>query len=232
MKFRPEFRGQRPEARNAINRAWRVAANNAGLRGTGCVLSKLPEQTRSDNWRCVRREGGTAIAGCPNPQSSVLSPRAPCEARGFTLIELMITVAIVAILASAVLPLSQIAAQRGKEQELRTALRDIRTAIDAYKQAVDEGRVVKKSDESGYPPDLGLLVEGVEDAKQPEKRMIYFMRRLPRDPFAPPHLDAAQTWGKRSYESPPDNPAEGKDVFDVYSRAEGAGLNGVPYREW
>lgn len=196
------------------------------------MLSKLPEPTRSDNWRCGRQDCETAIGVCPSPQPSVLSPRAPYEARGFTLIELLITVSIVAILASAVLPLSQIAAQRGKEQDLRTALRDIRTAIDAYKQAVDDGRVVKKAEDSGYPPALKVLVDGVEDAKQPEKRMIYFMRRLPRDPFAPSHLDAAQTWGKRSYESPPDNPTEGKDVFDVYSRAEGVGLNGVPYKEW
>jgi general secretion pathway protein G len=156
----------------------------------------------------------------------------PSRARAFTLIELIITVAIVAILASAVLPLSQIAVQRGKEQELRTALHQIRTAVDAYKQAADEGRIMKKADESGYPPNLEVLVAGVEDAKAPEKRMIYFLRRLPRDPFAPEHLSADDTWAKRSYVSPPDNPQEGDDVFDVFSRSPGVGLNGVPYREW
>lgn len=146
--------------------------------------------------------------------------------------ELIITVAIVAILASAALPLTQIAVQRAKEQELRTALRQIREAIDAYKQAADEGRVGRRADQSGYPPSLEVLVAGVEDIKTPQKKAIYLLRRLPRDPFAPADLPAAETWGRRSYASPPDDPREGEDVFDVYSMAEGKGLNGVPYREW
>ena len=163
-------------------------------------------------------------------RTSYLASRA--KQCAFTLIELMITVAIVAILASAVLPLAQLGVQRHKEQELRIALRQIREAIDAYKQAADEGRVEKKADASGYPPALEVLVAGVEDIKKPDKPMIYFLRRLPRDPFAPGEWKAEDTWGKRSYESPPDNPQEGKDVFDVYSQSEGTGLNGVPYREW
>jgi general secretion pathway protein G len=165
-----------------------------------------------------------ALALTPHP--SRLTPH------GFTLIELVITVAIVAILASAVMPLAQLGVQRHKEQELRTGLRQLREAIDAYKQAAEEGRIEKKVDASGYPPNLQALVEGVEDIKKPEKPKIYFLRRLPRDPFAPEHEKAADTWGKRSYESPPDDPKEGDDVFDVYSLAEGEGLNGVPYREW
>ena len=160
------------------------------------------------------------------------SSRGPRPLRAFTLVELIITVAIVAILASAALPLTQLAMQRGREQELRTALRQIREAVDAYKQAADDGRVVRAADASGYPPSLDALVLGVDDAKSPVKKSIYFLRRLPRDPFAPDNLPAAETWGKRSYESPPDNPREGKDVFDVYSLAEGKGLNGVAYREW
>jgi general secretion pathway protein G len=154
------------------------------------------------------------------------------SSRAFTLVELIVTVAIVAILASAALPLAQIALQRGKEQEMRTALRQIREAIDAYKQAADDGRVAREADASGYPPSLDALVLGVDDVKLPVKKSIYFLRRLPRDPFAPDNLPAAETWGKRSYESPPDNPREGKDVFDVYSLNEGKGLNGVPYKEW
>lgn len=152
--------------------------------------------------------------------------------RGFTLIEMVITVAIVAILASVAVPLTQLAVQRGKEQELRIALREIRMAIDAYKQAADEGRIEKKSDASGYPPDLAVLVNGVQDIRKPDKPTIYFLRRLPRDPFAPAEVKAEDTWGLRSYASPPDDPRKGADVFDVYSLAEGTGLNGVPYRQW
>lgn len=158
---------------------------------------------------------------------------------GFTLIELMIVVAIMAVLASAAMPLRELMVKREKEQELRIALRQIRIAIDAYKQAVDDGRVEKKEDESGYPPRLDDLVSGVPDIKSAEKKVIYFLRRLPRDPMFE-DLDvagaletpAAETWGTRSYESPPDNPQEGDDVFDVFSRSEKIGTNGKEYSEW
>ena len=145
--------------------------------------------------------------------------------RGFTLIEMLVTLAILALLASLALPLSEVSTQRAKERELRHALRALRGAIDAYKQAVDEQRVARKADESGYPPTLEVLVGGVKDAKDPKGAKLYFLRRLPRDPFG-------GDWGLRSYASPPDDPQPGRDVFDVYSRSEGVGLNGVPYREW
>ena len=153
--------------------------------------------------------------------------------RGFTLIELVITVAIVAVLASVALPLNELVVQRAKEQDLRRALRDVREAIDAYKQASDEGRIQKKVGESGYPRELAELVAGVEDQKDPKKKRIYFLRRLPRDPFAA-DADTApvETWGLRSYASPPDEPKEGEDVYDVFSRSQRSGLNGRPYREW
>ena len=153
--------------------------------------------------------------------------------RGFTLIELVIVVAIVGILVAGLVPLAELANQRGKEQELQTSLRDIRSAIDAYKQATDEGRVARKADETGYPPSLGVLAAGVPNDKDPDKRNIYFLRRIPRDPFFPdPETPAEKTWGLRSYASPPTSPSEGKDVFDVYSLAPGKGLNGVPYKQW
>ena len=152
---------------------------------------------------------------------------------GFTLIELVITLAIVAVLASVALPLNELTVQRGKEQDLRRALREVREAIDVYKQASDDGRIQKRVGESGYPKRLEGLVEGIEDQKNPKKDKIYFLRRIPRDPFATdPDLTAAETWGKRSYASPPDDPKAGDDVFDVFSLASGKGINGRPYREW
>lgn len=153
---------------------------------------------------------------------------------GFTLIELLVTVAIVGVLASVALPLAEITVKRAKEQELRVALREVRSGIDAYRAAVDSGHVLRtRGNFSGYPPNLRALVEGVEDAREPERRMIYFLRRLPRDPMATdPALDADKAWGLRCYESPYDDPRQGADVYDVYSLSDRTGLNGVPYREW
>jgi general secretion pathway protein G len=146
--------------------------------------------------------------------------------KGFTLVELLVVVAIVALLASIAAPLAEVSWQRSKEQELRHALRQIREAIDAYKRASDENRVERKADASGYPPTLAVLVEGVRDRNDPQKSKIYFLRRLPRDPMT------GEEWGLRSYASPANDPRPGKDVYDVYSRSEEVGLNKVPYREW
>lgn len=152
---------------------------------------------------------------------------------GFTLIEMAVTVAIVALLASMAMPMAELAVQRNREQDLRVALRQIRTAIDAYKQAVETGHILAEVDASGYPPTLDDLVNGVDDAMSPVERKLYFLRRLPRDPFVvDPNIPAAATWGKRSFASPPNEPQEGADVFDVYTTAGGVGLNGIPYKEW
>ncbi len=152
---------------------------------------------------------------------------------GFTLIEMVVAAALVALLATLALPLAELEVKRAKEQELQRALRQIRGAIDAYKQAVEEGHIPSTVDASGYPPSLVELVDGVNDAASPKPRKIYFLRRLPRDPFVTdPQLPAAETWGTRSYASPPDAPRAGEDVFDVYSLSEGKGINGIPYREW
>jgi len=152
---------------------------------------------------------------------------------GFSLIELMVTLAILALLASVAVPFAQLVQQRHKETELRDALRQIRTALDAYKQSVKEGRVASPADGSGYPPDIDVLWRGVADKTRPDASKLYFLRRLPRDPFFPDAaVPPAETWGLRNYASPPDAPAPGRDVFDVYSLSPATGLNGVPYREW
>jgi general secretion pathway protein G len=155
------------------------------------------------------------------------------RARGFTLIELIITVTIVALLAGAAVPLAELTVKRSREHELQSALRQIREGIDAYKRAWDDKKIARNANESGYPKSLDQLVNGVTDITRPDGAQIYFLRRLPRDPTYPdPRAPAATTWGKRSYASPPDTPSEGADVFDVYSLSPDIALNGVPYREW
>ena len=153
--------------------------------------------------------------------------------KGFTYVEIIFTVAIIAIMASVVMPYVDLNVTRKKEEALRHDLREIRRAIDAYKQAADEGMVTVAVGDSGYPPSLSALVNGVSNIKDPDKKAIYFLRRLPRDPMNDDmSLSPEQTWGKRSYDSPPDAPREGKDVFDIYSLSHEAGLNGIPYNEW
>jgi len=159
----------------------------------------------------------------------------PCARRatnGFTLVELLITVAILALLAQGAMSVAEVADRRQKEQDLRIALREIREAIDAYKAASDAGRIEKAADASGYPPTLSVLVDGVPDRTTPQKRKLYFLRSLPRDPLAAPSVAAEQTWGLRSYDSDADNPQPGRDVYDVYSLSTGTSLAGRPYREW
>ncbi|MEI8014165.1 MAG: type II secretion system protein [Nitrospira sp.] len=153
--------------------------------------------------------------------------------RGFTLVEMVMTVAIVGVLASAAMPLASLVSQRSKEQELRQSLLQIREAIDAHRRDFDAGRIAKGTTDSGYPKSLKDLTEGVVDQTSQKKKRIIYLRRLPRDPLVTdPSVSAAETWGLRSYDSPPEEPSPGNDVFDVYSLNKGVGLNGIPYSKW
>ncbi|MDD5296476.1 MAG: type II secretion system protein [Rhodocyclaceae bacterium] len=156
----------------------------------------------------------------------------PTNAWGFSLIELLAVLVILSVLAAAAMPLASLAAKHIKEQELRYDLRQMREAMDAYKRAGDEGRILRKVGESGYPKRLEALAEGVEDTRDPNKAKIYFLRDIPTDPFAPEGVMGAESWVKRSYASSAKEPREGEDVFDVHSGSKEVGLNGIPYDKW
>lgn len=153
---------------------------------------------------------------------------------GFTIIELMVTLAILSILASVTMPLVALTLQRNKEAILMQNLIQIRDAIDAYKQASDQGRIKKDIEQSGYPQNLEVLVQGVVDIKDPKKRIIKFLRRIPQDPMLDQNAPRlfAHDWGLRSYVSEADNPKYEDDVYDVYSLSTLKSFKGVPYAKW
>jgi general secretion pathway protein G len=150
---------------------------------------------------------------------------------GFSLIELVVVLGLLGVLAMAVIPLAEIQNQRDKERELQRGLWEIRDAIDAYKRAVDAGEVAPGPTGSRYPASLEQLVAGVPDLKQ-NGQVRVFLRRVPRDPFAPHDLPPEKGWGLRSYLSPAASPQPGVDVYDIYSRSDRIGLNGQPLRLW
>lgn len=160
--------------------------------------------------------------------------------QGFSYLELIFTVAILSMLATAATPYLEKTVQRKKEMQLRENLREIRVAIDQFKIASDKGKINRLIGDSGYPKRLEDLVLGVTDITDPQKRKLRFLRRIPIDPMfhqgAMDGLDSqispADTWGKRSYKSDPEYPQEGEDVFDVYSLSPAIGLNGIAYQAW
>ena len=151
--------------------------------------------------------------------------------RGFTFIELVIVTAILMILASTIMPMAQVTAQRQREIELRRALREMRTAIDKFKDAVDQGQIPMTELEpgnEGYPPDLETLVDGVSAANDASGRKLKFLRKIPVDP-----MTNSTDWGKRAYQDKPDSQSwGGKNVYDVYTTFQGTGLDGTKYRDW
>ena len=159
-------------------------------------------------------------------------PSSPPKPRnGFTFIELLVVTTILLILASAVLPLAKVTVQRQREMELHRVLREMRTAIDKYKDAVDNGLIGSvdvKAGSEGYPPDLETLVEGVSVANDASGRKLKFLRRVPVDP-----ITNSTDWGLRAYADKPDSTSwGGGNVYDVYSKAEGTGLDGTKYKDW
>lgn len=155
------------------------------------------------------------------------------SSQGFTLVELLVVMAILGVLAAAVMPLGEALVASQRERELRRALNEIRTALDDYKRATDKGAIMSGNGASGYPPTLAALVDGTPDARpEGNGRILYFLRRIPRDPMAPSTLPAEDTWHLRSYASPANRPEPGADVYDVQSKSTAISLDGSPYAQW
>lgn len=152
-------------------------------------------------------------------------------ARGFTIVELLVVMAVLGVLAAAVMPLGESLITARKERELRQALWEIRSAIDEYKRASD--KMGTTSGSTGYPPNLKALAEGMPDPRpQSRGQTMYFLRQVPRDPFADPAAPPELTWRLRSYASPPEKPQPGADVYDVKSSSDGTALDGTAYAKW
>jgi general secretion pathway protein G len=155
------------------------------------------------------------------------SGREPVDAgseTGLTLVELIITIAIISILACAALPVAKYQVKRSKERELRRDLWEMRDAIDRYKDAADRGAIQIKADSLGYPPDLQTLVDGVNI----QEKKVRFLRAIPTDP-----MTKTTDWGLRSNQDEPDSDSwGGQNVFDVYSKSDGTALDGTKYSTW
>ncbi len=155
------------------------------------------------------------------------APRRKNSQAGMTLIELVVACGILVVLATAALPVARVTVKRQKEIELRRALREMRTAIDRYKDAADRNLIRVEVSTEGYPPDLETLVRGVQLAG-PGERRIRFLRKIPLDP-----MTGQTDWGQRSVQDDPNSTSwGGQNVFDVYSRSIGTALDGTRYADW
>jgi general secretion pathway protein G len=153
------------------------------------------------------------------------------KVRGYTFIELIIVSSMIFVLAAAIMPLTRVTMQRAREAELRRALREMRTAIDKFKDAADQGLIGTlelKAGAENYPPELQTLVDGVAAANDATGRKLKFLRRVPIDP-----MTRGTEWGLRSYQDDPKSTRwGGQDVFDVHTTSEGTGLDGTKYKDW
>jgi general secretion pathway protein G len=148
--------------------------------------------------------------------------------RGLTLVELIVAAAILLVLSSVALPLARVQLRRDQERELRVSLREIRTAIDRYKDASDLGMIQVELGTEGYPKDLDTMVEGVPLLNSPDQKKLRVLRRIPLDP-----MTNSTDWGLRSYQDEPDSTAwGGEDVFDVYTKSPATALDGSAYSDW
>jgi general secretion pathway protein G len=191
----------------------------------GTVFTRRNEDTKTN-------EGFFVAVSVPSFLRVNPFPSSPRRSRnGFTFIELLVVTTILLILASAVLPLAKVTIQRQREIELHRVLREMRTAIDKYKDAVDNGLIGSvdvRAGSEGYPPDLDTLVDGVSVANDASGRKLKFLRRIPVDPI----MNSSE-WGLRAYADKPDSTSwGGGNVYDVYSKAEGTALDGTKYKDW
>ncbi len=158
--------------------------------------------------------------------------------RGFTFVEMLVTLAILAVLATAIMPIAKTAVKREKEIELERSLRLVREAIDAYKKLADEKKIDVEEDTEGYPPNLETLVKGVEvkvdsdessrGERKSGRKIIKFLRRIPRDP-----MTNSTDWGLRSYQDEPDSTVwGGENVYDIYTKSNATALDGSKYKDW
>jgi general secretion pathway protein G len=190
-------------------------------------VSKAHISPRSTTKPVISTGGGTFAAvvekSAPQPQHSP-SPNRTNPESGLTLVELIICVSIVAILATAAIPVARFQVKREKERELRRDLWEMREAIDHYKDAADKGAMQIKADSLGYPPDLDTLVNGVEI----QDKKVKFLRRIPTDP-----MTGSTDWGLRSNQDDADSDSfGGQNVFDVHTKSQGTALDGTKYSTW
>ena len=194
-------------------KAFSVIQRSAEMLSAWLFLNEKPQEQSLDGLHQYRKRLSSRTTPSPHGREA-----------GLTLIELIVTVAILGLLASAAVPVARWNIKRIKERELHSDLWEMRGAIDKYKDAADKGGIQTKVDSDNYPPDLDTLVKGVEV----KGKKMRFLRRIPIDP-----MTGKPDWGMRSEQDDPDSDSfGGQNLFDVYSKSQGTALNGTKYGDW